>query len=98
MEDVGVNNVPFGVKNDIGPPESSKKDNKNSYRQPLFRIILEEADDESLLSYWQAIIRPSELKEVEFNIHSWLGSEVNLEVVFWKKFSQNIKALCTEEI
>ncbi|GFQ92852.1 hypothetical protein TNCT_616121 [Trichonephila clavata] len=55
-------------------PENSRNDPKNSHRTAFQGIILDTADNESLLSNCQTIIRPSGLKEEQFD--TWFGSAV----------------------
>ncbi|GFW49024.1 hypothetical protein TNCV_3902221 [Trichonephila clavipes] len=55
-------------------PENSRNEPKNSHRTAFQGIILDTADNESLLSNCQTIIRPSRLKEEQFD--TWFGSAV----------------------
>ncbi|GBM99078.1 hypothetical protein AVEN_128587-1 [Araneus ventricosus] len=86
--------MPSGIENDIGLQENSRSDPKNSRRTAFLGVILDATDNESLLSNWQTIIRPSGLKEAKFN--TWLVTAVLLAFVSWKEFPRCIKWLCME--
>ncbi|GIY75366.1 uncharacterized protein CDAR_211301 [Caerostris darwini] len=64
--------VPSGIENDIGPRKTSKNNPKNDYRTAFWGTIPDAADNESLRSNCQTIIRPSGLKTSKFN--TWFAS------------------------
>ncbi|GBN87021.1 hypothetical protein AVEN_50790-1, partial [Araneus ventricosus] len=88
--------VPSGIENDIDPKENSKNDPKNCRRTAFLGTIPDAADNESLLSDCQTIIRPSRLKEAGFNTRS--GSAVILDFVLCKEFSRGIKGVAWDEL
>ncbi|GIY75368.1 uncharacterized protein CDAR_211311 [Caerostris darwini] len=67
-----MQSVPSGIENDIGPRKNSKNDPKNGRRTAFWGIIPDAADNESLPSNCQTIIRPSGLKRSKFN--TWFDS------------------------